>query len=66
MIDRAAIEYELNDIKRFARLASYVTVNMDYDDNAVGRLDAMLSMLTNEVFAMERRLMDLLYPPKDD
>lgn len=65
MIDRLALEGELSDIARFARLANYVTVNMDYDDNAVGRLDAMLCLLTNEIFAMERRIMDLLYPPKD-
>lgn len=64
MIKRSAIESELIDITRFARLASYVNANMDYDEKAVGRLDAMLSMLTNEVFAMEQRIMDLLYPPK--
>lgn len=65
MIDRAAIEGELNDITRFARLASYVNANMRYDESAVDRLDAMLTMLANEVLAMERRVMDLLHPPKD-
>lgn len=65
MIDRAAIEGELHDIARFARLASYVNANMRYDESAVGRLDAMLTMLANEVLAMERRVMDLLHPPKD-
>lgn len=64
MIDRTAIESELIDIKRFARLARYVNANMDCDELATGRLDAMIDMLTNEIFAMEARIMDLLHPPK--
>lgn len=66
MNNRSAIESELIDIKRFAQLARYVNANMDYDELATGRLDAMIDMLTNEIFAMEKRIMGLLYPPKQE
>lgn len=64
MIDRITLESELIDIARFARLARYVNDNMDNDGFAAGRLDAMMDMLTNEIFAMEKRIMEMMHPTK--